>query len=199
MAKITSIIPVQMFEIIRDRIAEILASEFANQFILSSDPNINASVWVERFVPFDKTDMPSINVALNRGDYSNKDMTAVDGAYRYNIDCYASHPDTSTGQGDSKASIILQRIIGMCRFILESTQYKTLGYAPPFNCRVAVRSIAIYDPINNQDATHQAQGRIEFTVTAPERSDMLPAVPITGNDTGVKLHTTDKGYVYKLS
>jgi hypothetical protein len=197
MAKITSLIPSQNFEIIRDRIGEILAEEFANQFALSGNSELNPDIYIERVVPFDKTEIPAINVMLYRGDYANKDMLAVTGNYIYYIDCYTSAHDSKDTRGDLKASVSLQKIIGMCRYILESSQYKTLDYAPPFNCRTAVQSIRIEDKQGGQDATNQVVGRIEFMVSAPEWANLSETVPLSLNSTKVKLYETDKGFVFK--
>lgn len=62
MAQINTIIPVQNFELIRDRIALILATEINNQFVLSGNEDINCYVWLERSTPFDKIENPIINV-----------------------------------------------------------------------------------------------------------------------------------------
>ena len=62
MAQIYNIIPVQNFELIRDRIALILATEVNNQFVLSGNEDINCDVWLERSTPFDKIENPTINV-----------------------------------------------------------------------------------------------------------------------------------------
>ena len=61
---ISGIIPPQQFEIIRNKIGLILFEEIGNQFVLTADEKINAKIFVERFIPFDKTDFPCINVLL---------------------------------------------------------------------------------------------------------------------------------------
>ena len=81
MPKITQAIPPQAFEIIRNRIGLILAEEIDNQSILTYDPDLDLTVWVERTVPFDKTELPSVNVSLARGSYDSKTYRETDSTY----------------------------------------------------------------------------------------------------------------------
>ena len=56
MSLIDGIIQPRAYELIRDKIAEILLEEFANQFALTSDADLNLhKVYLERFVPLDFT------------------------------------------------------------------------------------------------------------------------------------------------
>src|SRR6185437_13563890 len=199
MAILNGIIPAQNFEIIRDRIGEILADEFANQFTLSGNPDINPTIFIERFVAFDKTEYPAINVSLLKGEYDNKDARQADGTYVYIIDCYTSAKDTAGEQGDTQSIITLHKILGMCRAILENPGYRTLGYTPPFNCSVYISSIAILDAQNTPDATHSAQGRIEFVVRIPEYTALITPPLISAYRTVVKLYNTEKGYQWGLN
>ena len=69
---IDGIIPAQQYETIRDKIGLILYEELVNQFTLTTDEDLNVKVFVERFVAFDKTDFPCLNVVFSGGNYDNK-------------------------------------------------------------------------------------------------------------------------------
>lgn len=195
MAKLKGKIPLQNFEVIRDRIGEILAQEFAHQH--DTYAGINPTIWIERATPFDDTELPAINICLDQGDYDRKTIRKVDGQYVYNIDCYASAATSATVRADKLASIDLHRLIGMSRAILEHPGYSTLDYAPPFNCSVAISGFKIGGTSNNQDAGSTQVGRITYSVSVPESIELQKAITLTTSTTIVNLALTDKGYRYE--
>lgn len=199
MARILTPITSQAYERIRDRIGEILADELVVQAAIEYADELDAEVFVERFIPFDKEDMPCVNVLLGTGNYDNKAAVKVDGTYTYNIDCYMTCKTKTGKNGDSEASFKLQKLMGVCRAILENTQYKTLGFTPPFISHTEVRSISIANPVNNQDATSVVMGRITFIVRVPEfTTPVLPSL-LAGYDTVMKLNLTNKGYFFSAN
>lgn len=197
MSLINGIIPNQNFEIVRDRIAEILATEFSSQFILTSNSDFDLDVWLERFIPFDKEELPAINVGLATGTFSGHDQKKTDGTYTYFIDAYAKADSSENDQGDTKANIKLQRLLGMIRAMLENPRYKTLGFDPPSIFNRHCESLSIADP-GKQDATSSVMGRITFLVKVPETVELINPVLLGRMDTRVKLHETDRGYFYAL-
>lgn len=197
MSRIVAAIPPRNYEVIRDQIGAILTDEIDNQFILSYDPDLEATVvTVERFVPFQIAEVPAVNVMLARGDYDNKTAIKSDGKYRYYIDCYASAESTADAGGDSLAMFKLQKIMGVCAAILDSPHYLTLGFARPFIENTHIESIEISQPNNTQDAASMVAGRIVFVVRVPESIETLVPNLIAGYDTGVRIALTDRGYVF---
>ena len=194
---IDGIIPAQQYETIRDKIGLILYEELVNQFTLTTDEDLNVKVFVERFVAFDKTDFPCLNVVFSGGNYDNKNTTTVDGEYSFFIDAYCAAKTTTTESGDSKASFKLQRLLGVCRAILENPQYRNLKLDICKTGSVGVKSIAISQPENKQDATSTIMGRLTFNVRALEDTLLLDALPIDNWKTQVKLNLTEKGYLYE--
>lgn len=196
MSKLTTEIGPRAYELIRNRIAEILIDEFDNQFLFSYDPDIDLDVEVERFVPYQISEMNAVNVMLARGDFDNKTAVKSDGNFRFIIDCYANAESTETERGDSLAMFKLQKIMGICQAILESPYYLTLGFARPFIEHTRVELIEISQPINVQEATSMVAGRITFIVRAAQNADTLVPNLIDGYNTGVKIGLTDRGYVF---
>jgi len=196
MAQINTVIPQQNFELIRDRIAVILATEVANQFVLSSNSEIDCDVWLERTNPFDKIENPVINVSLASDTFDLKNAgTDVRSTAVFNIDCFTSSKTNSGENGDQKAMFKLHRIVGMCRAILEDQAFVTLNFTPPFISRTSVDSINIANP-DRLDATNQTMGRLAFTVVFHEGTPLITPPQIAQWYTTVKLDETEQGYVY---
>jgi len=200
-AVISSVIPPQSFEVVRDRIGRILAEEIQNQFQISYNADLkNVKVWMERFIPFDKSEMPAVCVGLLDGAYAGQTIIQSDGTYRYYIDCYfASKTDVNT-KGDTKAMLKVQRLLGICRAILEDTRYKTLGFQVPngFVMYRRITSIQIEDPKQKEfDANHSVMGRLTFEVKLPEYPSPVSGNPWAISHTTVALHETNDGYVWE--
>lgn len=197
MALLTEKIPQQNFEIVRDRIALILADEISNQSaILPATPDLNPTVWTERFVPFSHVEFPAVNVIFSSGNFVDQYTTHDLAVHKYYIDVYAKSPTIGSDGGDKLASIKLHRMLGICRAILENPQYRTLAFAPPSLQHTKVVDISIEQPQNNQDAESVVMGRLTFDVHVPEKMQLLTANNISGWETSVELNESLKGYEF---
>lgn len=194
MSIISTVIGSQAYELIRNRISEILADEIANQSALGSDVS-NATVWLERFTPFDNTELPAVNVGLATGNFTGQTLLQSNGTYQYNIDAYVSAETTDTAESDVLAYKKLHRLLGVMRAILENSQYKTLLFAPPFIMNRSVESLSFADP-KKDSSIAVAMGRLSFQVKAVETTETLDGAMIQESITSVKLALTDKGYKY---
>jgi hypothetical protein len=196
MSLINGIIQPQAFEVIRDQLGAILAVEVFNQSVLNgNDENLNAKIWIERFIPFDKTEFPSISVALMKGVYSGQTVQQADGTYSYNIDVFASAKSKNGEKGDSMAMVRLHRLLGICRSILDDPKYKTLGFSKPFIMSKHIGELHIAEP-GHGDALSSVMGRLIINVKAPENYELISAAMLSMNTTIVKLEETEKGYTY---
>jgi hypothetical protein len=195
MPKLTAAIPPQAFEIIRNRIADILIDEFTNQHTISNDEDLNLEFTLESSSPVDKTDPPLINVSFNTADFSNKNQGSADGTYIYSIDCYTTAKSDDDAQGDSKSSVKVQRLAGMCYAILTDPQYRNLGFTPPFIIRTTPGQINIAEPAK-KDAASIMMARFSFTVMANQINPLIVPTLIEGYDTKVKIGTSEVGYKY---
>lgn len=197
MSLIENAVPPASFELVRDRIGEILAVELPKQLLLTGSYYINATVWVERFIPFDKTEFPAINVMLADGKYDNQDVRQADGTYNFYIDCYqsAASGPTPDKRGDVEAMRRLHRILATVRAIIQSPKYLTLAFAEPKIMRRQIETLTIANP-DASDGLSSVQGRLVLNVRVPEYSELMTAVDIVSWHTSVKLELTDKGYKY---
>ena len=195
---ITQAISPQAFELVRDRIGEILAFELAAQADFTYGEIPDLTVYSERFIPFDNTELPAINISLSRGLLDSQTAIQSDGTYRFNVDVHTLSPSSEGSPGDSEAMYKLHRLIGVVRAILEDPIYKTLGFVPPFVMNRHVDDIAIADP-DSQDTSSVVMGRLIFVVRVPETVNLIVPNLISGYETNVKLALTDKGYIFSES
>jgi hypothetical protein len=197
---ITQIISPAAFEYIRDRIIEILLVEIDGQYILTYDPDIEPDValniFMERQTPVDKVEMSTIIVSLASGGFGNKSQASIDGDYVYQIDVFTNAKSTATTAGDTASSVKLQKIMRICRGILEDPVYKTLAFATPFIMKTYVSEFNIAAG-NREDSLNSSMGRITFNVQANETSKLKVPSNIAGYKTSVRIDNTGKGYFYQ--
>ncbi len=206
MSKIVGIIPLQQYELIRNNIAEIIAIELENQFVLSYDADLDCNVWLERTTPFDRTELTPavINVSFIDGNYENQDVVFADGIYNYAIDIYARSYTNETNIGDTRSALIVQKIIGKVRAILSAVQYRTVNMPDGIVRNRKVTTVQVYDPkrssgaMNSDDSTTFDQaGRVTFQVTAQENVEVIIAPIEKGSDTMVNFELTPNGLIYR--
>ena len=187
----------QSFEIVRDRIGRILAEELENQYKLTLNPLLKVSNWIERFLPFDNTELPSVNVMLAEGTYDGQTAIQTDGTYRYYIDVFVNAKTKPGDAGDQKAMRGLHKIIGICRAIIQDARYKTLGFPTPsgFIMNRHFESIQIKEPKQkDNDLMSTAMGRLILSVKVPEVTSYIQPVSGQFMATTVKLESTERGY-----
>lgn len=200
MSKILSIIPPQGFELIRDNVFSILTTEIAAQYALTGEADNNATVYLEKTVPYDFTNLPAINVNIQRAEFDGASAISVDDTVFINIDVYHRSKSNPDSDGDSLSRLKLERVLGLCRAILENPVYKKLEFdGIPFiqNVRIITMEIAESDREKQvQDAVSNAMGRLVLAVKATEVTEEVLTVAYAGSDTSLTLALTDKGYQY---
>jgi hypothetical protein len=140
------------FQIIRDQIAAILATEIANQYALAQvEGSVDAELWnfkvfvettnpVEAWLeedPYDRIDLtPIVNVWYDTTTFSGASSIQAGrqtGNGTFQIDCYAAGvaQDTATGHlpGDVDAANRAQNVLMLVRNILMSSEYVYLALA----------------------------------------------------------------------
>lgn len=198
MSRINHIISPQAFELIRDRIAEIVQDELDNQLLLTMDYDLSVTVEIERSTPFDESELPAINISIDTGTWSGKHQGQARGSYVINIDCITSAPADDEKSGDSKSAIKGHRLAGIVRCILEDPQYKTLGYSTDAPNKSFIERVYCNDMKfgNNtqKDAYNQMVSRVIVNVDAIETQQLIVPNLIEGYDTVVKFDNTTKVY-----
>jgi len=193
---ITDPVGAQSFEIIRDRLAMILAVELEGQVLMTGNYDLECRVWMERNVPFGIEELPCVNVAFIEGKYGIRPVDQSDGVYQFNIDVYHRKASIQGAGGDSLSMVALQRLLGVCRSIVQDAKYKWLGFNPGFIAYRNITSIAVED-WNIQDTAGAARGRLIVEVKAPERSALINPPMLDSKQTILELNETEKGYFYE--
>lgn len=198
MSKINTVIAPRYFERIRDRIGEILIDELNNQFVLTSDSRLKANVYIERAKSIDKIALPAVVIKFASGRYGNKNQGNSDGTYTYYIEAYTSSKSNSIQDGDIRAKIDLQKLLGVCWAILENPVYKTLGFAPPSLSELSITEIDIAD-IQEPDGLNTGMGRLALSVRVCESVSLITPALLEGYETKIKLGDSNEGYYYENS
>lgn len=206
-AVITELIDkVDTFEVIRDRIAEILKVESANQVALAQaagKPNPNdwaLRVFIERSTPWAefqddpesrlvKPQTPIVNVWFQRAQFDGSRGDVVERQMAtpglFNVDCYGLGVSRDHGaghvSGDELASRESQRAIRWCRNILMSAHYTRLGFPLP-NKTVGRRwpdSIEVFQPEIEKSSAQKVMGaRLVLAVDFNELSPQVVGQPL---------------------
>lgn len=197
---ITTIIPPQNFEIVRDRIASILASECINQSTLlnaflphSGDYLKSIDVRVESNNPIDKIEIPVINVSVIDGNFSDKHQGKRNHLVNYAIDIYTSAKTTIENGGDKIATFRLQKLIGLCFYVLDDPIYKTLNFPIGVVGRTYVSGFQIR-PISASESGSHAMGRLTFNVLMVEENILLSSPLVTNSKTTMIIDNVSQGY-----
>lgn len=202
MPKILTVIGPRAFEIIRNRIAEILTDEIAEQAALTSDLDfLNTEVFISSGGPEDMENLSRINVSLLNGNFGNDSRKSYDGkvkaSYLYAIDVYTNASNTKDSAADYLATVKCEKLIGLCFAILDNPIYRSLGYdAKSFIERVKCNDFNFRSK-NKVDSLNTEMGRLVFEVQADETVDLLTASVLSEFETKLTLDVSDKGYFYK--
>lgn len=189
-----ALIPPQNFELVRDRLAFVLQAELENQQYLGADI-IVPTIYIERGVPFNDTELPAINIQYSGGAYGNKDVTQVQGTYTYYIDVMAQNSTVGIERGDALAMIAVQRIAGLIRAILDNPLYITLGFSRPSLGHVECSSMQIADR-GDTDAKNSAMARVLYTAQVAEGNQLITAPEFAAAYSTIKIDVSDAGFMY---
>jgi hypothetical protein len=196
MSIITEPIGLGGFEIVRDRIGAILYDELANQLAMRYDEWLDVErVYLGRYVNFNESELPAINVGVGRLDLDNHDVTQADGTGIYWIDCHMGAVSSENIDGGSLAVARMHDLVNVCMGILQHSEYKTLGFAPPFIMYRRVMQL-LFNPPETKDSFSTVVGRIVMHVKAPETFGLYIPRDIESYKTVVKMHESERGYLY---
>lgn len=191
MSKIQNIIPERNFEIVRSKIVDILTDEFAEQFSLTSNPLFQATVFKERFIAFDKTELPAVLVYFSRDDFDSKITTQSKGDAVFGIEVHTKAKFTNSERGDTQASLDCDKLCGVIQYILDSPYYIRLDLSPGIVQSSIVDSIQI-GKSDVADGISTVVGLISLRVRILEDNGALTSSSFEGSDTIMndELHLT---------
>lgn len=185
------------FEIVRDQIAAILATEVANQMQLAIDAGKDPELWKlriysersnpwEQFLNNQDDRSPIVNVWYDNANFDGAASNTVErqkSTSVYNIDCYGlgiSLDDAGGGHepGDKVAAFECHRAIRLVRNILMAAQYTYLGLRGLVWQRWP-QSITVFQPeLDARQMQKVVAGRIAFRVMFNEFSPQVLGEPL---------------------
>lgn len=192
------------FEIVRDKIAEILAVESAMQQSLAVVANEDPDEWklrvfLERSNPWEDwlntTDDPTADASpivsvcfdsASTDDRASNTVARQKLAATYNVDCYGYGVSIGDSQGhtpaDLRASKECQRAVRLVRRFLMAAHYTYLGFprgSDQIVWRRMVRSITMFQPqIEGRPIQKIVAARIAFAVEFSEFSPQVEGQPL---------------------
>jgi len=185
-------IPIQNFEIIRDRIALIIATELENQYDLFG--GFNPSVWIERFIPFDISELPAVNIVLESLNLISKNPGKCTYEAKFNVQVSISSGDLYDQSGDVLSSIDCQKLSGQIRYILENPNNLRLQFHanPSIVQGNEISEILISKP-DEKDGNYSTISQLALKIRMEENNGVV--VPLTGESyvTSMRIETTNKG------
>lgn len=190
MATITESIGTQGFELVDNRIAEILVEEIANQQALQSYDD-DVAVFSERIIPFDKSEDVAITVAFREADYDGFTTKDSQGNCIYFIDIFTSGVGDSEVTASESARLKLFRYIGLIRYILSSGKFLTLGFPPGLIGGKYLKKITLdtdysnFGNHSNYDGSNIRFARIMFVVRVQENQLLWDGVALQGNNSKI--------------
>lgn len=192
-------IPEQNFELIRNSVASILLVEFAAQLGITSNALFNAGIWLERFIPFDKQELPAVKVFFVSSSYKNNTFGSSKGECKIHIEVTVNAKDSASEGGDKKASVDCQFLMGKIRYILSNPVYKTLGFSVPgFIAGREITDMNVAEPNKNQDGLHTIVGNLMLNVRYEENNGDLTSTPGFIYSSVIKIDETEKGYKLEI-
>lgn len=197
MSRITEEIPKQGFEIVRDAIGSILKIELENQKALKGLTD-EINIFSGRSVPFQSSEKLMINVLVDSANYGDRGETRVFGGTNYFIDIYVSSKQTDGNTGGFNSTLKKDLYLGMIRYILEDTRYKTLALPLGLIMSRGVEGFENFESSNQQDSSFVKMARITFSTRLNESQGTWDGINISEFFTNVKLDLTDRGYIYIL-
>jgi hypothetical protein len=196
---IETLIPEQAVERIRDQIANVLKCEFENQANKLRNEHCNGvKFFAERRVPIAASEKAIVVISTWKGKYGNKNSDYAEGTYSFVLDVVANCSSKGNQAGDTLANFRVVKMYGIVRYILEHSNYETLGFERPFILHTELSEFQVlkFEEDGRSESGGVAQAQAVFVVRCGESTQPNAGKLAAGNDTEVKLEETELGYEY---
>jgi hypothetical protein len=194
--KINKEIPIQSFELIRNRLAAILAEEIPAQYMFSSDPALNVEgVFIERTEGTPAERGITLNIIFDGTEPDERTSRTLKTRMKFLVVATVFGTATATDRGDKDASIKLGRLLGVVRHILSHGVYRTLAFTKPFIETTNAQEITVGKP-QQKDLQWGVQGAVMVKVDAIDAPEYDARTLIQEYSTQVKLDETENGYLF---
>lgn len=194
---ITELIPDQPFQIIQNRIGEILMEEITAQHSLQNLDS-DFTFFIERIKPYSEKEDVVITLACREQD--NQEYTQRNSQVQniYFIDIFTGGIEGNNMSLAENVRLKLFKYVGIVKYILNSGKYPTLGFAPGLIGNKHVQKITFDTDYSNwgNHSNYDGSGirfcRIIFMVKAQESTELWQGIPLQGNDS-IVYTGTEKG------
>jgi len=194
---ITELIPDQPFEIIQNRLGEILLEEITAQHTLQ---NLDSEFefFIERIKPYDTSEDVVITLACREQDNMEYTQRSSQGQNMYFIDVFTGGIEIGNESISENVRRKLFKYVGIIKYILNSGKYPTLGFPPGLIGNKHVKKVTFDTDYSNwgNHSNYDGSGirfcRIIFMVTALETTELWQGIPLQGNDS-ILYTGTNKG------
>lgn len=209
MPLIDHIISTSNLELVRTRIAFILADELTNQATLINEgtptddqqitlDSLPSKVYEERFIRPAEGEFPMMNVVLVSNPLSSltgfEQQTDI---ARFNIEIYSEGISSDGTDGDTLATIKLQRLLMLSRSILMDQKYRTLNFEKGFIGKRTAADLNIAQPEKGLDSGYVINGQISLMVQVYESQEQLQGTELNESATE-QLLSDEKGFYYEI-
>lgn len=190
---ITEIIGSQAFEIVIQRVRDILETEIRYQ-IKAQCLEDEVSVFQDRGTPPHQEEEVVISVSLDNSSFKKLNQRAVQSETKFNVDVYANGQANSVKSGYLVSTQKAYKYLGMCRYILSSTRYNLLAFPSGLVSNVNVDSLNMYEVGDNQDGSHIKMGRLQLSARLCEDQELWTGVLLGSHLTRINLEDTNIGH-----
>ena len=188
-------IPKQNFEIVKETIGAVLKTELDSQKAKQTLTD-NINVYIERSSSFSQSENLMINVLLDSANYSFATQSSSEGGTVFFIDIYTSSKEKEGSDGGENSAKKRDLYLGMIRYILESTRYRTLNLPAGAISGTSVDSFENFLPPTT-DTGFVKMCRVTFSVRINENQKLWEGIDINSIFTDIKLSETDQGYKFQ--
>lgn len=189
-AIITELIQDQPFQIIQNRIAEILAVEITNQKALQGLDS-DFEVYVERIEPYASTEDVLITISSKQQENVEYTQSQSKTENLYFIDIFAGGIESGDQSLSENVRLKLFKYVGLVKYILNSGKYDTLGFPRGLITNRHIKRITFDTEYSNwgNHSNYDASGirfcRLIYMVTAIESTENWEGIPLQGNTTTI--------------
>lgn len=221
MSRIDTIIELSNFEIVRSKIAQVLAIEIANQITLIDSAlegdispereavldfyksSLPLSVWESRFLPPGQDEMQFLNIVYVKSSFEDLVCHSTQtGIVNYIIEGWSSAKTVGSSnnqRGDYLASAKLERMLAVARAILSDKRYARFDTSVGNINKVGDIEISQPETDSGKNMNNVIYGKIMVSLKIAETVPEVYGLPWFGSNTELTLNETQKGFEWIIN
>lgn len=200
---VTELIPDSPFQIIQNRIAEILFEELTAQHSLQNLDS-DFEFFVERIHPYDTSEDVVVTIACKEQENFEYTQINSQATITYFVDIFTGGVESSSQSLAENVRLKLFKYVSMVKYILNSAKYQTLGFKNGLVRNRHIKKTTFDTDYSNwgNHSNYDGSGirfcRLIYSVTTIENTEAWQGIPLQGNDS-ILMVGTDKGTQLKFN